>query len=111
MNELKIDFSRNIAEQKWSYWNSYWSYVEWVIILTSASAVGMYFYKVYLTEEILKIFSKTFGNGYMKLQKVALIDEYYGYHLGLMIFAANLKVLKILSFNNKMSLLIFTLAK
>ena len=64
-----------------------------------------------LTDAVLEIFSKTFGNGYMKLQKVALIDEYYGYHLGLIIFAANLKLLKILSFNNKMSLLVFTLAR
>lgn len=64
-----------------------------------------------MTDEILAIFSRTFGNGYMKLQKVALIDEYYGYHLGLLIFAANLKLLKILSFNNKMSLLIYTLAR
>ena len=60
---------------------------------------------------MLEIFNRTFGNGYMKLQKVALIDEFYGYHLGLIIFAANLKLLKILSFNNKMSLLIYTLAK
>ena len=37
---------RNIAEQKWSYWNSYWSFVEWFIILTSISAVVFYFYKV-----------------------------------------------------------------
>ena len=64
-----------------------------------------------LTDELLKIFNKTFGNGYMKLQRVALIDEFYGYHLGLIIFAANLKLLKILAFNNKMSLLIYTLSR
>ena len=51
-----------------------------------------------LTDELLEIFNRTFGNGYMKLQKVALIDEFYGYHLGLIIFAANLKLLKILAF-------------
>ena len=64
-----------------------------------------------LTDELLEIFNRTFGNGYMKLQKVALIDEFYGYHLGLIIFAANLKLLKILAFNNKMSLLIYTLSR
>ena len=36
---------RNIVEKKWSYWDSYWSYVEWVIIITSLSAVGFYCYK------------------------------------------------------------------
>ena len=45
------------------------------------------------------------------MQHVALIDEFYGYHLGFLIFAANLKLLKILSFNHKMSLLIYTLAR
>ena len=33
-------------EKKWSYWDSYWSFVEWTIILTSISAVGFYLYKV-----------------------------------------------------------------
>ena len=64
-----------------------------------------------VTSDVMEVFSRTFGNGYMKLQKVALIDEFYGYHLGLIIFASNLKLLKILSFNNKMSLLIFTLSR
>ena len=47
----------------------------------------------------------------MKLQHVALVDEFYGYHLGLLIFFANIKLLKILKFNHKMSLLIYTLAR
>ena len=28
------------------YWYSYWSYLEWFIILVSMSAIGFYFYKV-----------------------------------------------------------------
>ena len=60
---------------------------------------------------MLETFSKTYGNGYMKLQHVALIDEFYGYHLGFLIFAANIKLLKILEFNHKMSLLIYTLSR
>ena len=44
MDEYK--YFRNIVEKKWSYWDSYWSYVEWTIILTSLSAVGFYLYKV-----------------------------------------------------------------
>ena len=100
-----------IIDQKCKYWSSYWNYLEWFIILTAFSAIGFYSYKQILTNELLAIFSKTFGNGYMKLQHVALIDEFYGYHLGLLIFAANLKLLKILKFNQKMSLLIYTLAR
>ena len=97
--------------QGWAYWKSYWSWIEWFIIGTSVSAVGFYFYKTFVTNKLLDIFSKTFGNGYMKLQHVALVDEFYGYHLGLLIFFANIKLLKILKFNHKMSLLIYTLAR
>ena len=100
-----------IAVKGWSYWKSYWSWIEWFIIGTSVSAVGFYFYKTFITNKLLDIFSKTFGNGYMKLQHVALVDEFYGYHLGLLIFFANIKLLKILKFNHKMSLLIYTLAR
>jgi len=101
----------HIVQKKWEYWNSYWTYVEWFIILTALSAMGFYFYKVALTNQLLETFSKTYGNGYMKLQHVALIDEFYGYHLGFLIFAANIKLLKILEFNHKMSLLIYTLSR
>lgn len=100
-----------ISLKGWDYWQSYWSWIEWFIIGTSVSAVGFYFYKTFVTNKLLDIFSKTFGNGYMKLQHVALVDEFYGYHLGLLIFFANIKLLKILKFNHKMSLLIYTLAR
>ena len=102
---------KEVAEQKLQYWCSYWSYLEWFIILTSISAIGFYAYKYILTIQVLETFNRTFGNGYMKLQQVALIDEFYGYHLGLLIFAANIKLLKILEFNHKMSLLIYTLSR
>ena len=84
-----------IAVKGWSYWKSYWSWIEWFIIGTSVSAVGFYFYKTFITNKLLDVFSKTFGNGYMKLQHVALVDEFYGYHLGFLIFFANIKLLKI----------------
>ena len=52
----KRKFFRNIVEKKWSYWDSYWSFVEWTIILTSISAVGFYLYKA----------SKSVGDHFVK---------------------------------------------
>ena len=72
--------------------------------------IGLYIYKQYLTKELLEIFRKTKGNGYMKFQKVTMIDEFYGYMLGLMIFVGTLMILKILRFNNRMAMLIRTLS-
>ena len=52
---------RNIVEKKWSYWDSYWSFVEWTIILTSISAVGFYLYKV--DKSAWPLFVKVLKNG------------------------------------------------
>ena len=71
-----------VSKKKCSYWGSYWSWLEWFIIIVSCSAVGFYIWKAVLTNRVLDTFNKTFGNGYMKLQQVALVDEFYGYHLG-----------------------------
>ena len=42
---VNVIISRNVITKKWQYWESYWSYVEWFIILVSISAIGFYFYK------------------------------------------------------------------
>merc|ERR1711936_1100892 len=45
---------KNVITKKWQYWESYWSYVEWFIILVSISAIGFYFYKKILTDDLLE---------------------------------------------------------
>ena len=62
-----------------------------------------------LTAEILGLFEETYGNGYMKLQTVGLIDEFYGYTLGMVVFLVTIKFLKLLRFNNRFSVLLLTL--
>ncbi|XP_023332927.1 uncharacterized protein LOC111704811 [Eurytemora carolleeae] len=98
-------------KMKMEYWKSYWAYVEVGIVLDAFAAVGLFLYRNMLTQEIMKIFAETYGNGFIRLQWVGMIDEYYGYTIGLLMFMAVLKLLKILEFNNKMSLLNFTLLR
>lgn len=62
-----------------------------------------------MLQEILDIFVETKGNGYMKLHYVAKFDEYYGYLMAMILFVANVKMIKILRFNNRFSSLILTL--
>ena len=45
----------------------------------------------------------------MKLQHVGLIDKYYGYLMSLILFIGNIKLIKLLRFNNRFSQLILTL--
>ena len=91
------------------YWSSYWSYAEWGVILMSFVGLGIYIVRYVLTNNILSIFRETYGNGYVKLQYVGILDEYYGYILGSIIFICNLKFIKLLKFNKEFSVLILTL--
>ena len=63
--------------------------------LTKNLDVDAIFSRLILTNEILTTFSETYGNGYMKLQFVGVIDEFYGYSIGLILFAATIKFLKL----------------
>ena len=62
-----------------------------------------------MTSEILDIFAKTFGNGYIKLQYVGVVDEFYGYAIGGILFVGTIKFIQLLRFNNRFSILILTL--
>ena len=47
--------------------------------------MSLFFYLsslIYFVLRILAIFNETYGNGYLKLQWVGLIDEFYGYTIG-----------------------------
>lgn len=47
----------------------------------------------------------------MKLQYVGVIDEFYGYSIGLILFAATIKFLKLLRFNVRFKTLLLALAR
>ena len=62
-----------------------------------------------MTANILETFVKTYGNGYVKLQYVGVIDEFYGYAIGGILFVGTIKFIQLLRFNNRFSILILTL--
>ena len=47
----------------------------------------------------------------MKLQYVGVIDEFYGYAVGLILFAATVKFMKLLRFNNRFQIVLLTLKR
>lgn len=93
------------------YLQSYWNWAELFIIITSYINVVLYIYRIILTNQILSVFHETHGNGYVKLQYVALVDELYGYFLAFIMFVAILKFIKLLRFNKRMGILYSTLAQ
>ncbi|ROT60921.1 Polycystic kidney disease protein 1-like 2 [Penaeus vannamei] len=65
-----------IKKQKCSYFASYWNIAEICILITSYATVGVYVYRYLLTQEALEIFEQTYGNGYIRLDSAALMDQF-----------------------------------
>ena len=102
---------KNWRNQGKSYFKSYWNWAEVIIISLSYAAMGLYIYRIILTNHILHIFDTTHGNGYIKLQYVTTIDELFGYIIAFTVFIAILKFIRILRFNKRMGILYSTLAQ
>lgn len=103
---------REIANMKrhgFRYFASYWNWAELMVIIFSYSAIGLYVYRAILTSRMLRIFDRTHGNGYIKLQFVAFIDELFGYAMAFTMFIAILKFIRLIRFNKRMGLLYSTL--
>lgn len=94
---------------KSAYWRSYWTMAEWGVIILAGVAGFFYAARYIWTQKILQTFKDTRGNGYMKLQYVGLMDEMYGYSIGLILFVATVKFIKLLRFNNRFEVLLSTL--
>lgn len=88
---------------------SYWTLADWSIIICAFIAIFFYVSRYLLTNEILNTFKETKGNGYMKLQYVGVIDELYGYSIGLILFVATINFIRLLRFNNRFAMLLLTL--
>ncbi|XP_054719265.1 polycystic kidney disease 2-like 2 protein [Uloborus diversus] len=92
------------------YFKSYWNWAEVIVISLSISAIVFYSYRMLVTRKILSTFEKTHGNGYIKMQYVASVDEVFGFLMAFLMFIAILKFIKILRFNKRMGILYSTLA-
>lgn len=92
------------------YFKSYWNWAELIVIGLSTSAIVFYAYRMLITRKILSTFERTHGNGYIKMQFVASVDEVFGFLMAFLMFIAILKFIKLLRFNKRMGILYSTLA-
>ncbi|XP_047496061.1 polycystic kidney disease protein 1-like 2 [Penaeus chinensis] len=98
-----------IKKQKCLYFTSYWNIAEICILVTSYATVGVYVYRFLLTQEALDIFEETYGNGYIRLDSAALMDQFYLYLVAIICFFSTLKLIKLLQFNKRMDVLALTI--
>ena len=99
----------NIKKQKCSYFFDNWNLMELCILFVSYTTIALYFYRYFLTQEALTIFAETFGNGYVRLDSAAVVDQFYLFSVAFIVFFCTVKIIKLLQFNNRMNVLALTI--
>ncbi|KAA0203674.1 hypothetical protein HAZT_HAZT008286 [Hyalella azteca] len=99
-----------LKKQKCGYFLMYWNIAEISIVLFSWVEIALYIYKLLLTLDVSHEFNQTKGNAYLRMDYPVLIDQYYTYILGLIMFLSILKLIKLLQFNKRMDVLALTIA-
>ena len=98
-----------IKKQKCNYFVNYWNLAEICILLVSYLTIGAYFYKEILTQEALNVFNETYGNGYVRMDYAANMQQYYVILIAFICFFSTIKLIKLLQFNNRMNVLALTI--
>jgi len=101
---------KNLVQQKCKYFKQFWNLVDLGICAMSITAIVIYFYRLYEINKLTSYFKETAGNDYMKFQYVGYWSEIFNYIIGILVFFATIKFLKLLRFNRKISLLADTLS-
>ncbi|XP_067929649.1 uncharacterized protein [Watersipora subatra] len=100
---------RHIKKRGMGYFREYWNWHEWIIILLSFLATVLFLIQYGYMRKITERFKDTRGDAYMKFQLMGHWTEMYHFIAGLLVFFTVLKLIKLLRFNKKMSLLAETL--
>ena len=79
------------------------------IIALSIGAVVLYLYRLFEANKLTKRVRESRGESYIKFQYVGYCNELFTYMLAWTVFLANIKFLRLLRFNKRMSLLAATL--
>ena len=97
--------SRKLYRLRWNYFREFWSYIEVVVIIISVTGIVIYFYRYAVARNLTKKFADSHGNDYVKFQYVAFWNELLMYMIGLLVWLATFKFLKLLRFNRRISFL------
>ncbi|CAL1292788.1 unnamed protein product [Larinioides sclopetarius] len=100
---------KSMCREGRAYFSQYWNIAELVSIVVSYTGIINHIYKIFMTKEILRMFTETKGTGYVKLQEAVLLNELFCYQIGLVMSISTLKFLKLLRFNKRIGILSSTL--
>jgi len=104
-----ISEARELYKKRKEYFNSWWNWVEMMLIFLSVAGAVIFFYRLVMASKLTKKFHESGGNQYMKFQYVGYWNELLLYIIGWLVFLATIKFLRLLRFNKRMSMLASTL--
>ncbi|XP_074649181.1 polycystin-1-like [Tubulanus polymorphus] len=100
---------RMLIQMKTEYFKHIWNWAEIFVIVGSIFATCIFFYRLIEAKRLVATFVKSKGMKYIKFQAVGYWNEFLGYLIAFLVFVANLKFIRLLRFNKRMSMLSSTL--
>ncbi|CAM2704890.1 unnamed protein product [Rotaria socialis] len=100
---------RSIISRRAHYFHDFWSYPEIGIIACSWAGLGIYIWRTRECARITTLFKETNGYAYVNLQLASYVDDILTFLLGFCCFFGTIKFLRLLRFNQRMSMLSSTL--
>lgn len=101
---------RSMIKLRLSYFREFWSYPEIGIISCSWAGVGVYIWRIREGNRIGELFRTTNGYAYVNLQLATYVNDLLTFLLGFCCFFGTIKFLRLLRFNQRISMLSSTLA-
>ncbi|XP_066292808.1 polycystin-2-like [Branchiostoma lanceolatum] len=102
---------RELCRDRTKYFADIWNWIELFVIAVSIAAIVAYFYKLVVTNSLLDDLARANGRNstYVNLQYVTGWNQLYEYLVACLVYAATLKLFRLLRFNRRMSLLSSTI--
>ncbi|CAH1794853.1 unnamed protein product [Owenia fusiformis] len=99
---------KDIRQQKKAYFRSFWNTMEVFTLITGFLAMVMYFLRHAMTVYMMSSVKALQGK-FKNFARVAWWDELFGYLMGVLVYLSFIKMIHILRFNKRMSMLASTL--
>ncbi|CAF1616393.1 unnamed protein product [Adineta ricciae] len=101
---------RSLFTRRMAYFRDFWSYMEIGIIACSWAGLGVYIWRAREASRVGELFQQTNGYAYVNLQLAVYANDTLTFLLGFCCFFGTIKFLRLLRFNQRMSMLSSTLA-
>ncbi|CAF3366379.1 unnamed protein product [Rotaria sp. Silwood1] len=100
---------RSLFNHRMKYFRDFWSYPEIGIIACSWAGLFIYLWRIREGNRISDLFKETNGYAYVNLQLASYVNDLLTFLLGFCCFFGTVKFLRLLRFNQRMSMLSSTL--